>query len=213
MKPFALTYSPSRLLSMPLPLGSQTNTWDFRRSNKEEGNTGFYFVRSNERTIKLWKDAYEAVPKFPGLDDQAVFWRVIRQSLDPPVEPLGDCRDYRQRNRLLRENLNFERRMTSRAKSPLVTCVLDPCVFSSGMLSRVWVPEYTYEALLENLDKRNETFCAVHANYLSGNKPKQQRMAEYGFWLATQRRNRGKFHDAETWGGACKEYVQRNVTL
>ena len=172
-------------------------------------------MRSNERTIKLWKDAYEAVPRFPGLDDQAVFWRVIRQSVDPPVEPLGDCRNYHESNRFLHASLSDDgRRLASRTtKTPLVTCVLDPCVFSSGMLSRVWVPEYTYEALLENVALRNETFCAVHANYLSGNRPKQQRMAEYGFWLATQRRNRGKMHDAETWGGVCKEYVQHNVTL
>jgi hypothetical protein len=27
--------------------------------------------------------------RYPGLDDQAVFWRVIRRSIDPPVHPLG----------------------------------------------------------------------------------------------------------------------------
>lgn len=36
--------------------------WDFHKS-KEEGNTGLYFVRSNKRTIKMWADAFEAVPK------------------------------------------------------------------------------------------------------------------------------------------------------
>jgi hypothetical protein len=29
--------------------------WDFLKS-EEEGNTGFYYVRSNWRTIQLWKD-------------------------------------------------------------------------------------------------------------------------------------------------------------
>lgn len=29
--------------------------WDFVKS-EEEGNTGFFYVRSNWRTIKLWKD-------------------------------------------------------------------------------------------------------------------------------------------------------------
>ena len=37
--------------------------WDLQKS-KEEGNTGFYFVRSNKRTIKLWADAFAAVPKY-----------------------------------------------------------------------------------------------------------------------------------------------------
>ena len=178
-------------------IGAEKNTWDFRKSNKEEGNTGFYYVKSNERTIKLWEDAYKAVPKFAGLDDQAVFWRVIRQSVDPQIEPIGDCRHFSHHNEI--------------NAIPLVTCVLDPCVFSSGMLSRVWVPEYTYEALLQNLAKRNETFCAVHANYLKGNKPKQQRMEEYGFWLATKHPHKHvkqeiQTHENEAWIGACKEY-------
>ena len=103
--------------------------------------------------------------------------------------------------------------------TPLVTCVLDPCVFSSGMLSRVWVPEYTYEALLQNLALRNETYCAVHANYLKGNKPKQQRMEEYGFWLASRfsrrhikQEGQQAVHESETWIGECKEYRMHNIT-
>lgn len=145
----------------------------------------------------MWKDAYKAVPKYAGLDDQAVFWRVIRQSVDPQIEPIGDCKDFSR-------NEDSEH-------TPLVTCVLDPCIFSSGMLSRVWVPEYTYEALLENLAIRNESFCAVHANYLKGNKPKQQRMEEYGFWLATKHNHRHMkqekpSHENEAWVGPCKNY-------
>jgi hypothetical protein len=33
-----------------------------------EGNTGFYFVRSNALTLKLWEDAFAAAPKSPKLD-------------------------------------------------------------------------------------------------------------------------------------------------
>jgi hypothetical protein len=36
--------------------------WDFHKS-KVEGNTGFYFVRSNNNTVKLWADAFAAAPK------------------------------------------------------------------------------------------------------------------------------------------------------
>ena len=102
-----------------------------------------------------------------------MFWRVIRQIQEPPIVPIGDCRDY-------------DDKIEESTGPPLVTCVLDPCVFSSGMLSRVWVPEYTYEALEENLLKRNETICTIHANYLKGNKQKQDRLQEYGFWLWNQ---------------------------
>ena len=36
--------------------------WDFHKS-KVEGNTGFYFVRSNNNTVQLWANAYAAAPK------------------------------------------------------------------------------------------------------------------------------------------------------
>ena len=208
--------------------------WSFRGSPKEEGNTGFYYVKSNQRTIKLWQTAYEAVPHYPGLDDQAVFWRIIRQSTDPPVVPIGTCKHYTDQEAALLDPT------PANALVPLVTCVLDPCVFSSGMLSRVWVPEYTYEQLLENVALRNESICAVHANYLSGNAPKMQRMQEYGFWLATKSGTKGAashdhingtaghgmgmgggggkhshehhehHHETNNWGGECLEYVFHN---
>lgn len=37
--------------------------WDFFYKSKLEGNTGFYFVRSNNQTIKLWHDAFLAAAK------------------------------------------------------------------------------------------------------------------------------------------------------
>jgi hypothetical protein len=40
------------------------------------------------------------------------------------------------------------------------------------------------ETLLENLKKLNETICALHANYISGNRKKMNKMKENGFWLA-----------------------------
>jgi hypothetical protein len=217
---------------------SNEDHWDFRNTPKEEGNTGFYYVKSNPRTIKLWQRAYEAVPKYPGLDDQAVFWRVIRQSTDPEIVPLGVCRDFdpassdSKGSRLLgegEEKEGGEKDKDKEAAIPLVTCRLDPCVFSSGMLSRVWIPEYTYEALVDNVALRNETICALHANYLSGNTPKMQRMQEYGFWLASKREMIGlendgsskaahhhhhhaKHHESEDWGGKCSDFVLRKVT-
>lgn len=39
--------------------------------------------------------------------------------------------------------------------------------------------------LQANLVKLNESIVTLHANYLSGNQKKMNRMKEYGFWLAT----------------------------
>jgi len=153
----------------------EQDTWTFRKS-KEEGNTGFYFVRSNNMTIKLWQDAYEAAPKHPRLDDQAIFWNVIRKSVDPPILPLGTCKHYNNPNELIRKELT--------------TCFLDTCVFSSGMLSNKWVPEYTYDTLLQNVRKRNESICSIHANYISGNQNKKEMMKVHGYWLADEMSNK-----------------------
>jgi hypothetical protein len=43
----------------------------------------------------------------------------------------------------------------------------------------------TIETLKENLIFRNESMCAIHANYLKGNRRKMLRLNENGLWLAT----------------------------
>lgn len=118
---------------------TQREFWKFKTS-KEEGNTGFYFVRSNNQTIKLWELAYEAALKSPKLDDQAVFWNVIRRLSDPVIMPLDKCQHL--------NNISNVTKSTTKMQTPLITCVLDSCIFSSGMLSRIYVPEYTYEQLM-----------------------------------------------------------------
>lgn len=56
------------------------------------------------------------------------------------------------------------------------------------------------ETLETNLKRINESICTLHANYLSGNTKKMNRMKEYGFWLATTDEN-GHYTDQ------CKEYI------
>eukprot|EP01035_Chromulina_nebulosa_P018740 gene18740-24505_t len=128
------------------------DTWNFYR-NREEGNTGFYFARSNNNTIKLWESAIKASNNYPKLDDQAIFWNVIRHTIDPIIIPLGKC------NKLSSsDHMSYSNKLT--------TCHLDPCVFSAGMISKVYVPEYTYEELITNLRYLNESICTLHANYI-----------------------------------------------
>ena len=38
------------------------------------------------------------------------------------------------------------------------------------------------ETLMANLKILNESICTLHANYISGNEKKMERMKEYGFW-------------------------------
>lgn len=65
--------------------------------------------------------------RFPRYDDQAIFWTVIREIQHPPVLHIQQCRDYSHTKDLL-----FDSNTTERY---LVTCMLDPCIFSGGMVS------------------------------------------------------------------------------
>lgn len=65
---------------------------------------------------------------------------------------------------------------------------------------------YYLETLLDNLKLLNESIVTVHANYLSGNKKKMQRMKEYGFWLATGEASPDGIHHRLT--EKCNPYVQ-----
>eukprot|EP00981_Chlorochromonas_danica_P008689 scaffold2270_cov242-Ochromonas_danica.AAC.3 len=175
---------------------------------KVEGNTGFYFVRSTNETIKLWADAFKAAPKYPRLDDQAIFWKVLRSSQDPPILPLEKCRHF---DRVEDQMASYQK---TTGRRYLTTCYLDTCIFSSGMLSRKYIPELTYEMLVENLKKMNERMVTVHANYISGNKKKMVRMMDYGLWLADNNPHsgaveKGRQHSSSSSSSPpqCKAYV------
>ena len=43
---------------------------------------------------------------------------------------------------------------------------------------------YITEALYSHLKTLNESIVTLHANYISGNKKKMNKMKEFGFWLA-----------------------------
>lgn len=38
------------------------------------GNTGFYYVRGNENTVKLWNAVIKDAPNRKDMDDQTIFW-------------------------------------------------------------------------------------------------------------------------------------------
>lgn len=216
--------------------------------------------------------------RYPRLDDQAIFWKVIRSSKNPLVLPIGKCRNFNSADDLASM---FKHHGHDHTRY-LVSCVLDTCVFSSGMISNVYEPELTYgtyckhtsstfafccgcesfivslfllvlsirsnllvvlvvqnmtlliaaffisvlqcvfhffayrailclpfnctDTLQANLKKINETICTLHANYLSGNHKKMNRMKEYGFWLAT---TDAQGHHQEQ----CLDYVPHVPTL
>jgi len=189
--------------SLNLWCSASTAVIDMVRS-KVEGNTGFYFVKSNKKTLKLWQDAFDAALKQTKLDDQAIFWHVLRTSSDPALLQLGRCRNYEGKDSVEPGVTNLYRV----GADHLVTCYLDECLFSSGMLSRQWVPEMTYEMLVEVLESRNDSICALHSNYISGNRSKMDRMKEHGFWISGN-----KEEVIGPASGECEPFVPKNITV
>ena len=84
--------------------------------------------------------------------DQAIFLRIIRQSKNPPIYPIPNCRHMdRQAQQQIGDANSPVTHMKGEGEEimlpheeDLVTCPLGSCEFSAGMLSRMWVPEFTY---------------------------------------------------------------------
>ena len=73
-------------------------TWDFWKS-KHEGNTGLYWVRSTKNTIALYEAVTKVASSKPMLDDQNLFWIVIRSKefadqTGIDMVALPSCRDF-----------------------------------------------------------------------------------------------------------------------
>lgn len=80
--------------------------------------------------------------RYPRLDDQAIFWKVIRTSKKPAVLPIGKCRNFNSADDMASMFSHSGHHHTKY----LISCVLDTCMFSSGMISNVYEPELTYGA-------------------------------------------------------------------
>ena len=77
--------------------------------------------------------------RYPGLDDQTVFWNVIRRNSEPRINPIGTCR-----------NLAHSNSMEFDPDPPLATCYLDICMFSSGMMSANRHPALQYRKSVQD---------------------------------------------------------------
>eukprot|EP01031_Cornospumella_fuschlensis_P024390 gene24390-29485_t len=90
------------------------------------GNSGFYFIRSNANTIKLYEIVIDHMMRSKGLlDDQDGFWRVFKTTENPLAVPLGPCSHYD------RELTQILPRSGDKV-NVVVTCALDHCVFPPG---------------------------------------------------------------------------------
>eukprot|EP01041_Mallomonas_annulata_P000630 gene630-1221_t len=154
----------------------------FNFSSGIEGNTGFYYVRSNKNTIKLWQ-TYMSTTSDLSLDDQTLFWDTIRNIKDPIIQPLNEC----------------SHQNTSNDDNILVTCHPDVCQAGAGAVKTM----KQFKDFKSALALKKMQMISIHANWMVGNDKKQSALTENNLWLATQKSDK-------TWSGTCKRLEIEN---
>jgi len=84
------------------PLSDRFDVW--KALYVDEGNTGFYYLRASNSTIRLYELAIAEAPLFPTTDEQTIFWTLLKDETRmasklgvggaPDVVDLGYCRDF-----------------------------------------------------------------------------------------------------------------------
>lgn len=138
----------------------------------DEGNTGVFFARSTPGVRALLAATIAAAPSFPGLDDQSIFWRVVRRkSTGFNVRMLASCD----------ANNNKNNDVDNSGSTDVSMCPLDECSFSVGALRG---DGSAFASLQKELRRRGAQAVTVHANWIKGNAAKAAALAKHGLWLA-----------------------------
>ena len=164
-------------LNMLCPTGKN---WDFYTS-KAEGNTGLYLVKSTNATRGLWYKEYEQSFKQPDLDDQTIFWKMIRQIKVPRINALKTCQDVTEDEF---RSMKTSAKLENGDSSVVATCHLDECQFSAGML-RGYGGGNLVELKEQLVNRNHSEIITIHANFLLGNRPKMDKLQQNNLWLAT----------------------------
>eukprot|EP01041_Mallomonas_annulata_P008705 gene8705-17988_t len=162
---------------------AERERWDFRKS-WEEGNTGFYFARSNQKVLKVWQEYFKtaAADVTLEIDDQSLFWTALRACQEPVIVPLRKCQHQKY------------------TPDQFLTCRPDTCETGAGAV----VTPQDYQTILRIARKKRMSIISIHANYMVGNQNKKTRLDNHGLWLATIG------NDGVSWNGDCKPF---NSTL
>tara|TARA_A100001015_G_C15038286_1_gene737786 strand:+ start:2689 stop:3549 length:861 start_codon:yes stop_codon:yes gene_type:complete len=153
------------------------NAFDY--ANKEhEGNTGLYFVRSNPRSITIFKQSLQAARKQPELDDQTIFWNTIRSMNSPQFFFTKQCLQHVSSSDLKKEVIAWKGHDNPMSEMWLA-CPLDACSFSVGALHG----RYGYSEMMRIAKLTNRSIHSVHANFVNGAFKKRLAMERHGFWI------------------------------
>jgi len=136
----------------------------------EEGNTGFYFASGSTKTEgvqSLFQAALMECRKKPGLDDQANFWRALRNVRNGYGRSLYGADSFACASLCGKAN----RTCAAPGKDVLEYCEMDPRNHATGWETAGW--------------KGPPKIVTYHANYIGGGmEAKIARLERNGFWDA-----------------------------
>jgi hypothetical protein len=139
----------------------------------DELNSGFYFMRSNHKTISLIQRAIQAYRENPTIDDQTHLTRQLRFGLE------NGTAVYIPPNHT-NNSSNFQNPLSS---GTLFFRNLPPLHFPAGL---------TYLKDRRKYKKRqgNKTDIPIiaHANYIEGHKEKKEKLRNNGYWLTDEKK-------------------------
>jgi hypothetical protein len=143
----------------------------FIPSKGDELNSGFYFMRSNEKTISLIQRTIQAFRENPAIDDQTHLTQQLLFSLENGtavyIPPNHTNNSSTFQNPLSNGTLFFRN--------------LPPLHFPAGLT-------YLNDRRKYNERKGNKTDIPViaHANYIDGHKGKKENLRNNGYWLTDE---------------------------
>eukprot|EP01041_Mallomonas_annulata_P010353 gene10353-21598_t len=147
-------------------------SWKYNHGS--EGNTGFYAVRSNVNTIRIWSIAYRVCMNQKDYNDQTVMWHVMRTNPFVVMQHMEGCQSP------VNNNNSSSVSPTGTREGIMTSCVLDDCIFSAGSITST--PE-GLPNLLVNLKQTGRKVVMAHANYLVGKDAKRTALNRTGLWL------------------------------
>lgn len=165
--------------------------WSF--NSTMEGNTGFYSIRSNPRTIRTFDLAFRSCSRAPLYDDQTMFWLILRTNLSPAPEPLAKCPE-------------VGGKYTPKDSSKIVSCPLDNCMFSASNLR-----DYgEFDRLTSALRSKQQPAVMAHANWMNGKEKKKAALVRTGLWIV-QRQGQKGVEDALSGNWTCKTQLKSEL--
>ncbi|KAI9005077.1 nucleotide-diphospho-sugar transferase-domain-containing protein [Hyaloraphidium curvatum] len=160
----------------------QSNHWMPEFMSSSEPNTGFYFMRSNPRTIRLLWETEKYCELLKNVDDQTCLGAVLRlwtQMLRSVYVPLtveeGNVDQY-----LATMGYCRERVLTFRQ--------LHPTQFPPGFLY-FFNLRTEFHAFMKTVPEHLQP-AAVHANYVAGHDSKKSAIKDNGLWVYAEEKAR-----------------------